>query len=150
MGRDALFVDIGPDLKILRLSNTHLESLVAQPPLRPAQVALASRHLHAVHAGVIAGDFNAIESFDRTLHTKNDLKDAFLVTLTGEEGWTWGMQSGQAQRKRYGCSRLDKILFCGGVQVRGLERIGAGLKIEEEGGAFVSDHLGLMADLVVE
>lgn len=166
MGRDALFVDIRDTTKCLRFCNTHLESLIAQPPLRPAQVELASWYLREVDAGVVAGDFNAIEGFDGRLHVENGLKDAYLENggVEGEEGgWTWGMQSGEEGR-RYGCSRMDKVMFCGGVEVRGLERIGEGLKVrvdeegeegeeaEEEvdlgrGERWVTDHLGLMADL---
>ena len=57
---------------------------------------------------------------------------------------------------------MDKGMFCGKVEVRGLERIGEGVKVrvdeagedededeEEPGGGeqWVTDHLGLMADL---
>ena len=73
------------------------------------------------------------------------------------------MQSG-AEGRKYGCSRMDKVMFCGKVEVRGLERIGEGLKVrvdeegedeEDEDGElgvgeqWVTDHLGLMADLHV-
>ena len=39
-----------------------------------------SSHLHApsIHGGVLAGDLNAIQPFDYTLHAENDLKDAYL------------------------------------------------------------------------
>ena len=170
MGRDALFVDIRDTNKCLRFCNTHLESLVARPPLRPAQVKLASRYLHEVEGGVVAGDFNAIEAFDGKLHVENGLRDAFWECRVEDGGWTWGMQSGAVGR-RYGCSRMDKVMFCGGVEVKGLERVGEGLKVrvdmeeeeeedEEEGeeeeekegelgsrDVWVTDHLGLMADL---
>ncbi len=167
MGRDGLFVDIKDTVKCIRFCNTHLESLIARPPLRPAQVKLASRYLHEADAGVVVGDFNAIEEFDRSLHGENGLRDAYLEDggVEGEEGgWTWGMQSGAVGRK-YGCSRMDKVLFCGEVEVGGLERIGEGMKVrvdeegEEEAAAeeeelgdgeqWVTDHLGLMADLHV-
>ena len=52
MGRGVLFTDIEISGKTSRLCNTHLESLVATPPLRPAQVALASKHLHQTKAGI--------------------------------------------------------------------------------------------------
>ncbi|CAF9915211.1 MAG: hypothetical protein ALECFALPRED_010042 [Alectoria fallacina] len=174
MGRDALFIDLdcsdgkcGTRNSRVRLGNTHLESLAANPPLRPAQVALASRSLHDdnVHGGVLVGDFNAIQEFDRTLHAENDLKDAYLEAggIEGnekeggedgcEKGWTWGMQSHRGERERFGCTRMDKMLFCGGVRLENLERIGEGAKVpvgELGEGMFVTDHLGLMADLVLE
>ncbi|KAI9720023.1 MAG: hypothetical protein M1812_003149 [Candelaria pacifica] len=170
MDRDGLFVDItvksqktGSE-RLLRLCNTHLESLVANPPLRPAQVALAAMHIQdpTVDAGILAGDFNAIQPFDRTLHTDNKLQDAFL-TLGGqedtEEGYTWGYQSTRDVRERFGPARMDKVCFCGGVEVESLERIGVGVRVEEGKRAkmkswgaldWVSDHYGLMADLVVK
>ncbi|KAF2683134.1 hypothetical protein K458DRAFT_390406 [Lentithecium fluviatile CBS 122367] len=50
-------------------------------------------HSPSVAAGLIAGDFNAIQPFDRTLHFNYDLKDTYLK-LGGEEdsheGYTWG------------------------------------------------------------
>lgn len=156
MGRDALIVDL--EYKpgyILRLCNTHLESLPRFPARRPDQVARVSNSLRdpAVHAGVVAGDFNAIQDFDLTLHSENGLRDAYLGNGgkdTDEDGWTWGMQT---SNNPYGCQRLDKILFCGEVAVKNLERIGAGVKIEDQDGdgvgQFVTDHLGLMADLVL-
>lgn len=174
MGRDALFVDLDCSDGTrctrngrIRLGNTHLESLAADPPLRPAQVALATRLLSddSVHGGVLAGDFNAIQGFDQTLHVKNDLQDAYLEAggIEGaekeggekgcEKGWTWGMQSHGGQRERFGCSRMDKMLFCGGVKLEQLERIGGGVKVPEGEvgeGIFATDHLGLMADLVIE
>ena len=153
MGRDALFVDIEAESSTLRVCNTHLESLALYPPLRPAQLKLASRYLRAptVDSGVIAGDFNAIEGFDLKLGEENALRDAYLEgggEEAAEEGWTWGMQS---PGTRFPCTRMDKILSCGRVHVKGLERFGAGLQIEgmELGEAqYATDHLGLMADVV--
>lgn len=169
MDRDALFVDIsanpasstGP--RILRLCNTHLESLANQPPLRPVQLAEASQHLHApsVHAGILAGDLNAIEPLDRTLPAANGLKDAYLETggqEDCEQGYTWGSLSYAELREKYGCGRLDKVLCCGRAEVRSLQRIGVGIKVDEAKRAkmrsfgaleFVSDHYGLVADVVV-
>ena len=170
MDRDGLFVDITTNPvsttapRTLRFCNTHLESLVANPPLRPAQLAEASQQLHepSVHAGIIAGDLNALESFDRTLPAANGLKDAYLEAggqEDSEQGYTWGFQSYAELREKFGCSRLDKVLSCGRVEVRCLQRIGIGVKVEEAKRAkmrsfgaleFVSDHYGLMADVVVK
>ena len=165
--RDGLFVDVevgspgSGQQKILRLCNTHLESLVANPPLRPDQVKSAAGFLKdgSVHAGVMAGDCNAIQPFDRTLHVENGLKDAYLE-LGGveddDEGYTWGQQVEPELRDKFGCSRMDKILFCGGVRMVQLERIGADVEVFEEdrkelenlgATSWVTDHLGLIADL---
>ncbi|KAJ5611407.1 hypothetical protein N7510_008126 [Penicillium lagena] len=84
MDRDALFVDVslGPNGIKTRLCNTHLESMAFEPPLRPPQMKLVARYMHEAHvdAALVAGDFNAIQPFDRTLHVdnNNNLKDAFL------------------------------------------------------------------------
>ncbi|KAH6870391.1 Endonuclease/exonuclease/phosphatase [Alternaria rosae] len=165
-GRDGLFVDIKlynsirPDLpvKLLRLCNTHLESLVADPPVRPVQMAAAKQYLNHndVESAILAGDLNAIEPFDRSLHTDNELEDMYL--LIGEDsdnGYTWGYQSPQAMRDRFGCSRMDKILFQGWLAPWKFQRIGMGVKVAEEHRQmmkeageldWVSDHYGVMGD----
>ncbi|KAJ4991557.1 hypothetical protein SVAN01_02938 [Stagonosporopsis vannaccii] len=157
--RDGLFVDIAVSkhpapaeatAKVLRLCNVHLESLIANPPVRPHQLSALATYLHApeVACALLAGDLNAIEPFDRTLHTDHRLEDAYL-SLGGkegsDEGYTWGYQVPSAMREKFGCSRMDK-------------RIGAGVKVaenmreevrqagEEE---WVSDHYGVMGDFEI-
>ena len=160
MERDVLCVDIDSDGKVLRICNSHLESLVADPPLRPTQVETAARYMHAsdVHAAVVGGDFNAIQPFDRLLHSDNELKDAYLEMggkEDAEEGYTWGQMAAVNQRKMFGCSRMDKLFFCGGVKVEGFERFGLGVEVnneeiektlvEAEGmdGGWITDHAGV-------
>lgn len=118
-----------------------------------------------MHAGLVAGDFNAIQPFDRTLHVddNNDLKDAFLE-LGGkedtEEGYTWGQQAATKLRTQFGCSRMDKVYFCGRVKLLSFERFGQDVLVEgqEEGKKivelgfekpWVTDHLGVTAELEV-
>lgn len=167
MDRDALFVDVllGSDDKKIRLCNTHLESMAFEPPFRPFQMQVVARYLHedSLHAGLVAGDFNAIQPFDRTLHVDhhNGLKDAFLE-LGGEEdteeGFTWGQQAATKLRDQFGCSRMDKVYFCGRVKLTRFERFGQDVFVdgEEERRAivelgfekpWVTDHLGVMAEL---
>ncbi len=116
---------------------------------------LAARYLKdpAVDGGVMAGDFNAMQDFDRTLHSVNGLKDAYLESggeEGSEEGWTWGMHSPNGKGGPFGCKRMDKILYCGRAKVENLEKIGAGVRADgPEGGQFATDHLGLMADVIV-
>jgi tyrosyl-DNA phosphodiesterase 2 len=166
--RDGLFVDIAvtnkesihADKKVLRLCNTHLESLVADPPVRPLQLAAASPYLKEpnVVGALLAGDLNAIQPFDRTLHSDNGLKDTYLE-LGGQEdsddGYTWGYQVPQWMKDKFGCSRMDKILLHGAVKPQSFERIGMGVKVAEEAreevekeveGAWVTDHYGVMGD----
>jgi tyrosyl-DNA phosphodiesterase 2 len=187
MGRDALFVDVafpspqpatvpmGPlppnteerrQEKTIRICCTHLESLVSASPLRPLQMATVSSFMQSptVHGSILAGDLNAIQPFDRTLHTENSLQDAY-IELGGledsEEGFTWGQMAGKQSREQYGCSRMDKVLFCGKVAVKRLERIGMGVEVDKKedremlmklgdlDGGYATDHLGLRADLEV-
>ena len=164
--RDGLFVDISishpslSDGKVLRLCNTHLESLIADPPVRPAQLAAAATYLQKteVACALLAGDLNAIQPFDKTLHSENGLKDTYLE-LGGvegtDEGYTWGYQVPQWMKDKFGCSRMDKILFRGDVKPKTFERVGAGVKIAEEHRAkareageeeWVTDHYGVMGD----
>ncbi len=167
MERDALFVDVAlPGGRTLRLGTSHLESLVARPPVRPGQLATAARWLREVDGGVIGGDFNAIEAFDATLHVENGLKDAYLETggVEGEErGMTWGMMGPVEEKERYGLGRLDKIMLCGAVvEVVGFETFGMDVVVEDKKTAeelaemmdtekgWVTDHLGIKAEFRIE
>jgi len=172
MERDALFVDVVASSSarkvVVRVGNTHLESLALDPPLRPAQMRVAAAHMKHTEAGllagaVIAGDFNAVQPFDETLHSDNGLQDAYLEAGGAREGddegggATWGQQALPALRERFGCSRMDKAFF-GGDQTRllGFERFGAGVVVGEGKErqrkgllalgfekAWVTDHLGI-------
>ncbi|GAB1191032.1 hypothetical protein APSETT444_000201 [Aspergillus pseudonomiae] len=183
MGRDGLFVDLdcvqgqeggrGDEIGTLRLCNTHLESLLSIPPIRPKQIHLASQFMHSSgpgetnvptpHAAILAGDLNAFAPEDLTAPNDSKLRDAFLV-LGGkdgtEESFTWGQQVPDWMRDKYGCSRMDKVLFCGGLAVESLQRIGAGQTVwieypqvsdgESDDGKgeemWITDHLGLSAE----
>jgi tyrosyl-DNA phosphodiesterase 2 len=165
MERDGLFVDIAAAEKVLRFCNTHLESLIADPPLRPAQMTIAAQYMNATtaHASFLAGDLNAIQPFDRKLHSDNGLKDAF-IELGGKEdsddGYTWGQQAQTKLRETFGCSRMDKVFYCGGTKIKRFERIGVDVEVEQEKDkqllkqqgldkGWVTDHLGVMAEFVV-
>ncbi|KAF2095475.1 hypothetical protein NA57DRAFT_59477 [Rhizodiscina lignyota] len=164
--RDGFFIDIrlaGSQDKVVRFCNAHLESLVADPPVRPVQLADAAPYLHdtSVHAGLLAGDCNAIQPFDRTLHSENNLKDAYLE-LGGKEdsddGYTWGHQVKKWMREKFGPSRMDKVMYCGSMDAKSLKRIGIDVCVEDDGiredmkreleGDWVTDHYGL--DAVME
>lgn len=171
MDRDALFVDVAlgsnsnNKVLLLRLCNSHLESLALDPPCRPDQVRVVARFLRedGVHAGLAAGDFNAIQPFDRALHTANGLKDAYLELGGAEDdeaGFTWGQQAGPKLREQFGCSRMDKVFFCGGVELVKFERFGQDVLTEGERESreivelgfekpWVTDHLGVMAEVKV-
>ncbi|KAK7910832.1 hypothetical protein PG985_013313, partial [Apiospora marii] len=168
MERDALFVDITASTSKgkIRIGNSHLESLPLDPSLRPTQVRTAAKYLHedGLAGAVLAGDFNAIQPFDSSLNSDNNLKDAYLelggqgFESDSEEGATWGRQAHPVPRERFGLSRMDKAYFCGnGIKLRGFERIGADVVVDGEGKneqkerllalgfekAWVTDHLGI-------
>ncbi|KAI1291685.1 Endonuclease/exonuclease/phosphatase [Xylaria venustula] len=114
MGRDGLFVDValGIPSRDIRFCNTHLESFANEPAFRPPQMAVLAKFMHqeSIHG--------ALSLFDRTLHSDNNLRDAYLE-LGGQEdskeGYTWGQQSRAQQR--FSCRRMDKVLYCGDVSV---------------------------------
>lgn len=167
MERDALFVDVDVgNGQTIRICNTHLESLIADPPKRPHQLATAAEHMHdpAVSGSVLGGDLNAIQPFDRTLHSDNNLQDAYLA-LGGkedsDEGYTWGQMAQVKLRNMFGCSRMDKLYFVGNLKLESFERIGAGVEVEDESvkeslikeegldGGYVTDHLGVKAEFSI-
>ncbi|KAI1199059.1 endonuclease/exonuclease/phosphatase family protein [Nemania serpens] len=168
--RDALFVDVvipaaGSTIQQrLRLGNSHLESLAPDPPLRPSQVQIIGTYMRAdsVSSAITMGDFNAIQPFDKSLHSDNGLKDAYLE-LGGredhDEGHTWGPQALRELRERFGGSRMDKAYFCGGdLKLLGFERFGADVEVHDDKKtqryhllslgferAWVTDHFGVKA-----
>ncbi|KAH0831477.1 endonuclease/exonuclease/phosphatase family protein [Fonsecaea pedrosoi] len=167
MERDGLFVDVTfANAQIIRICNTHLESLIADPPKRPHQLATAAKWMHdpEVSGSVLGGDLNAIQDFDKTLHSDNNLQDAYL-TLGGKEdtdqGYTWGQMAPTKLRNMFGCSRMDKLFFCGKLRCEKFERIGMGVEAEEENvrkalideegmeAGWVTDHLGVKAEFSV-
>ncbi|GIZ38936.1 hypothetical protein CKM354_000233400 [Cercospora kikuchii] len=124
MERDVLISDISlpsPSQQqspfTIRLCNSHLESMAFTPALRPPQVSLIASYMHQspkISAAVAAGDFNAIQPFDKTLHSDNNLLDAYLESGGKEddaEGHTWGQQASTALRERFGTSRMDKVYY---------------------------------------
>ena len=121
------------------------------------------------HAANLAGDLNAFGPEDLTAPVDCNLHDAFL-TLGGkdgtEESFTWGQQVRELLREVYGCSRMDKVLYCGKVGVEEFRKIGEGEEvwvqypkwdsdIEDEEDSYdgenvwITDHLGLQAVLRV-
>jgi tyrosyl-DNA phosphodiesterase 2 len=120
--------------------------------------------LHNADAGILGGDLNAIERFDRNLHTLNNLKDAYLETGQeegSEAGMTWGQMAATSSRNRHGLTRMDKILYCGDIQLQGFETFGTDVQvtdevdrqllIEEEGleEGWATDHLGVKAKFLL-
>ncbi|KXL41703.1 hypothetical protein M433DRAFT_157205 [Acidomyces richmondensis BFW] len=160
MERDGFFVDVKLDDVVVRVCNTHLESLALDPPLRPHQISLCAEYLHDknIFGSIAAGDFNAIQDFDKNLHSENNLKDAYLE-LGGEEndaenGHTWGQQAATVQRERFGTSRMDKIYYCGNLKCLSFERFGAGVEVQDPkerkilvnlgfDRPWITDHLGV-------
>ncbi|USW48697.1 Putative Endonuclease/exonuclease/phosphatase superfamily [Septoria linicola] len=152
MERDVLITDILLQNRSIRLCNSHLESMAFEPPRRIPQMKLIASYMHSssVDAAIVAGDFNAIQPFDRTLHSDNNLSDAY-IELGGKEndpnGHTWGQQAATVQRER--------------DLARSFERFGRDVLVpdEEEGEfiknlgfekAWVTDHLGVEAVFEVQ
>ncbi|KAJ7668706.1 Endonuclease/exonuclease/phosphatase [Mycena polygramma] len=173
MQRDCLYVDLDIPLpestsetKVLRLriANTHLESLSGfGDTAKPKQLAVIGKLLTAakVDGGLVAGDMNCISPSDQNTPEEVGLSDAWLATTarpaesgaedvvdeadTGEaEGHTWGYQP----KCEYPPRRLDKILTVGKLKAVDIRRVGVGLKLEDRD-AWVSDHYGLLAKIVL-
>ena len=147
MGRTALFVDVemwheggeGPDdIHVVRIANTHLESLPVGQRQRPLQLCAISDLLRApgVDAGLVAGDMNIIAPPDERIHVVAALED--VCPDTSSESFTWGYQP----RTRFPPGRLDRV-FCvpGTLKTRKFEVIGRGLKTNS--GLWASDHYGM-------
>jgi len=135
---------------MVRIANTHLESLNSGTRMRPVQLGLISNLLYddSFEAGIVAGDMNAIEPSDSNIHTKLGLTDAWGGHAWEEEGYTWGYQT---QDNEHPPGRLDKILFkdSEGYEVDEPLRIGVGVKAlaGKDGAVYASDHYGLMTSV---
>lgn len=162
MGRDALFVDVNIGGKTVRLCTTHLESFPEGFSKRPGQLAIAAQYLHQTDVGILGGDLNALKDIDKSLHTENQFKDAYLKTGQVEgskEGMTWGQMAAIYER-HHGLSRVDKLLFCGAIQVEDFETFGMDVEVEDEADkqqliktglekGWVTDHLGINANFTL-
>ncbi|KAI0264424.1 Endonuclease/exonuclease/phosphatase [Gloeopeniophorella convolvens] len=134
MGRNALLTnvvlgDTEARPRVLRVINTHLESLPEGTPQRAVQMRVIADLLHD------AADMGGIE---------NRLSDAWDVRKDeDEDDATWGYQP----RSRFPPGRLDKILYTKdkGFKVRDTRKVAVGLKMP--GGGWVSDHYGLACEV---
>lgn len=165
MGRDGLFVDLpvsrSPTTSrntkgILRICNTHLESLQSGNNIRPLQLSQIASLLQPpplpdleIIAGLVGGDMNAISPNDEDLHRRPriNLEDAYEIAqkngvsfndgLGGKEGHTWGYQP----TCQYPPGRLDKIMFTGMLRPAAVggrpcvTRLGAGLRAKVQAGS---------------
>lgn len=148
MGRTALLVDVemyvpdsGGERRIVRIANTHLESLPIGQRSRPAQLcAIADllRGEEVTGGGVVGGDMNMIGPADEDIHVVAGLVDA----CGDQSAVTWGFQP----PTRFPPGRLDRIFYAdGGLVVEPVKVIGKGLKTKR--GAWASDHYGLMTTI---
>ncbi|KAJ7494746.1 Endonuclease/exonuclease/phosphatase [Mycena galericulata] len=133
---------------ILRVINTHLESLPGGDEVRPKQLQLLSKFLKGsgVRGGLIAGDMNPIGAKDGTIPAALGLRDAWRKGEKDERGFTWGQQP----PCEHPAARFDKILYLPrkGYRVDEPQRIGVGLRVANErlpgGWGWASDHCGLL------
>ncbi|KAH9972859.1 Endonuclease/exonuclease/phosphatase, partial [Lactifluus volemus] len=165
MARNALVTDVllrgaGSGGRVLRVVNTHLESLPEGTPQRIVQMGVIAGLLKkaGMLGGIVGGDMNAIAVSDETLAEKNGLMDARKgdddVGAAEEDdddnddndddgGVTWGYQP----RTRYPPGRLDRILYTmnedGDLKIENVRRIAVGLEMPGGVGRWVSDHYGL-------
>ena len=176
MGRNALVTDVllggaEPHARVLRVVNTHLESLPEGARRRAVQLGVIAQLVRPggmepqFAGGVVCGDMNAITLSDAMLPEQNGLLDAWeeqrrrhrrrsrrrsrwVVGSEGdeedEEGVTWGYQP----PCEFPPGRLDKILYTDGeaFEVKDVRRLGIDLKMSTPEGRtdWVSDHYGLL------
>ncbi|KAF8729373.1 hypothetical protein AX14_006181 [Amanita brunnescens Koide BX004] len=134
---------------VVRVVNTHLESLPPGLPARRLQLEVLSKLLFVGGercGGIIAGDMNAIGPNEHEYPAELGLRDAWSKSEETKDGHTWGYQ-GPSQ---YPAGRLDKMLYLplDEYEVDTPKRVGMGVIVKNlESGdnmqQFVSDHYGL-------
>jgi len=162
LGRDVLFVDLemksfsATDGKKIRVGNTHLESPIVRSALdwqvRSKQMRLATMYMRDgnMAGALLAGDMHSITPEDALLPQQNGLRDGHLengLRNTDQESHTFGYQSKSSEQSEKG--QRDKVLMIGKVKIEEMRRIGEGIKVKGEEGAWVSDHFGVMGTLRV-
>ncbi|RDX57311.1 hypothetical protein OH76DRAFT_29654 [Lentinus brumalis] len=149
MGRGALFVDVEmfvpgsmSETRVVRIANTHLESLPQGARSRPAQLrAIADllRDKAVTGGGLVGGDMNMIGPTDQDIHVRAGLIDGCANPTAADDTWGW------QPRTQYPVGRLDRIFFCGDhIQWSPVQVIGRGVKTRGTE-QWVSDHFGLIA-----
>lgn len=132
---------------VVRVANVHLESLPAGTSSRPGQLAATADLLReeGIHAGIVAGDMNAITPDDTLIHEAAGLADAWSGDNEDTDALTWGFQPSS----EFPPGRLDKILYAASEHctVDEPERVGVGLQTVT--GQWASDHYGLLTTLRV-
>ncbi|RPD60067.1 hypothetical protein L227DRAFT_575604 [Lentinus tigrinus ALCF2SS1-6] len=151
MGRGAIFVDVEMfvpgsmgETRIVRIANTHLESLPEGERSRPAQLrAIAGllRQKTVTGGGVVGGDMNMIGPADQDIHIRAGLVDG-CVNPTLDD-YTWGWQP----PTWFPPGRLDRFFFReDGIEWRATQVIGRDVKTQGTG-QWVSDHYGLTSTI---
>ncbi|KAK1233929.1 hypothetical protein PQX77_002880 [Marasmius sp. AFHP31] len=136
--------------RVLRIINTHLESIPDRADLREEQLAMCVRYCRGegIDDAVIGGDLQAIDWNSEEL----GMDDAFrLQPLERPEmGHTWGYQCSNEQDKQLPKGRPDKIIYTPrrGFLVTKPKVVGKGIRDVE--GRFISDHYGLVADIRID
>jgi len=171
MGRNALVSDVlfggaEPHARVLRIINTHLESLPAGAQRRALQLSFITQLLRwggpesVVVGGIVCGDMNAIAPSDAMLPEQNELSDAWeeqrrrdrRVELPegedeDEDGATWGYQP----PCEFPPGRLDKILYTDNdaFEVKNIRKLAIGLQMPTPEGRvdWVSDHYALLCQV---
>jgi len=167
MDRNALVTDVllggaEPGARVLRVINTHLESLPVGTPRRVVQLKAIAELLGQGKTepggvgGIVGGDMNAIAPSDATLPEQNGLLDAWEekrrregqgLEDKDEDGMTWGYQP----PCQYPPGRLDKILYTesDAFEVRYVRKLGINERVSlpEGRGEWVSDHYGLLCQV---
>ncbi|RPD64227.1 hypothetical protein L226DRAFT_375981 [Lentinus tigrinus ALCF2SS1-7] len=149
MGRTALFVDVemtlpdSEETRVVRIANTHLESLPMGESNRPVQLQIIADKLReegVTGGGLVGGDMNMIGPADQDIHVRAGLQDA----CDDPCAFTWGFQP----PTEFPAGRLDRVFYVGDqLEVAPVEVIGKGLKVE--GGGWASDHYGLMTTITL-
>ncbi|KAH8099939.1 Endonuclease/exonuclease/phosphatase [Cristinia sonorae] len=164
-GRTALIVDIPmqvnyrreeansiekpPEVAVMRIANTHLESLPEGAVARPLQLNAVAQFLYEAGYGVVCGDMNVIGPGDADMHTRAGLSDAWKRGEWDDNGVTWGYQP----PTQYPPARLDRVFYVSrttGLQVDEPEVIGKDVRIGNPApGLWASDHFGLTTTLTI-
>jgi endonuclease/exonuclease/phosphatase family metal-dependent hydrolase len=135
------------------VATCHLESLLADGPIRAGQLDRFFAHVAPAPEAIFLGDFNFGDGEQpESARLPAEFVDAWLAVRAGEPGHTWSVErSRMARRGSFpgeGSRRLDRILVKSAHWTPSAARIiGDAPLIGTQGEVFPSDHFGLLAVL---
>ena len=151
-GRTAIVVSIDIDGVETLVATTHMESALADGPIRAGQLGELFELVEGSNEAIVLGDFNFGDGENEESRIPGNFVDAWNELRQGDSGFTWNIESSpMAKRGSFPgeqSRRIDRVLFRTATYRADEIRIVGDKPISADGSLFPSDHFGLVATLI--